>query len=126
MGVACAPMWARASAMHRSLAALPLVLSSLFLLMACTADTADESTEVPVGEPESEESELVRRSVMIDIDDNEKTVSVAKDQKFTIKLAQNSGSSGYRWTVKTAGGFGEPETRSVGPGAGRVGGTGWD
>src|SRR5688572_26473591 len=117
------PVCARASAMRLPLLALGSVVLTALCSIACSTEVADAEAEVPVGEPENEESELVRRSVMIDADDNNKTVSVAQNQKFSIKLAQNSGSSGYRWSVKSAGGFGEAERRTVGPGAGRVGGT---
>jgi predicted secreted protein len=108
--------------MRTRLLLVAVCLSSL--AFACSAETATDE-EVPVGEPASEEHDLVKRSVMLEADDDGKTVSVNQNQKFTIKLSQ-SASTGYRWSVKSAGGFGQAERRTVGPGDGRVGGSGWD
>ena len=97
------------------------------LVFACGAETSsDDEAEVPVGELSGEENEIVKRSVVIDADDDGKTVSVAPDQKFSIKLTQNSASSGYRWHLKKDGGFGMPDLRTVAPPSGRIGGTGTD
>ncbi|MBK6695995.1 MAG: hypothetical protein IPG50_27870 [Myxococcales bacterium] len=89
-----------------------LVLLGLASLMfACVAETTSDDVDEPVAT--TDESELVRRSVVIDADDDGKTVAVNQHQKFTIMLTR-SGSNGYSWWLKDPGAFGATQRRSAG------------
>jgi predicted secreted protein len=78
--------------------ALSLVAATGVTLAACAADT--ESPADPVAADEGTDEQDVTARV-IGEESNNKTVEVQLGRPFTVALADNSASSGYRWIVKS-------------------------
>lgn len=82
---------------------LAVLIGLSSLVFACAAETAND--EQP-SEPAGEESDLVRRAITIDADDNNKTVAVSQNQRFTLKLAISGVEN--QWFIKSNA-FGEAQ-----------------
>lgn len=101
---------------------LLLSLSASLAAVACTAESADPAAS---GDDGSSDEQDIKAQV-IGEESNGKTVEVQAGRSFTIALADNQASSGYRWSVKSVDKtIGSPKEAYTPPAAnGPVGGSG--
>jgi predicted secreted protein len=106
--------------MRTSLVVAFAALAASTLAFGCSSSADEELVPVDDGSSDAEESELIKKTVMVDADDKGKSVAVPLGQKVTIKLAQNP-TTGFRWQVKDDGGLGDPTRRDVTPNPQKIG-----
>lgn len=78
---------------------LSLVAAAGVTLAACAADTDAEQADPAAVDEGTDEQDVTAR--VIGEESNNKTVEVQLGRPFTIALADNAASSGYRWKVKS-------------------------